>query len=105
MASMPIVVVGASSGGIEALRVVVAGLPRDFPAPVCVVLHTSPESPGVLPFILNRAGSLPAAMAATGERLHPERIYVAPPGSPSADRARTRPTDEGPEGEPISTGD
>ena len=46
MAAQCIVVIGASSGGIEALRQLIGGLPPDFPAPICVVLHTSPQSPG-----------------------------------------------------------
>jgi two-component system chemotaxis response regulator CheB len=74
-----IVVIGASGGGIEALRTLVGGLPPDFPAPVCVVLHTSPQSPGLLDEILARAGPLPATNAVSGERLLPGRIYVAPP--------------------------
>ncbi len=74
-----IVVVGASSGGIEALRELVQGLPEDFAAPICVVLHTSPEAPGILDAILSRAGVLPAHNARDRERLRPGLIYVAPP--------------------------
>ena len=74
-----VVVIGASAGGIEALRTMVAALPRDFPAPVCVVVHTSPEGPGMLDGILARAGVLPATNARNHERLHPGHIYVAPP--------------------------
>jgi two-component system chemotaxis response regulator CheB len=74
-----IIVVGASVGGIEALRTIAGGLPQDFPASVFVVVHTSPAAPGVLADILDRAGALPAAFAADGERLQPGRIYVAPP--------------------------
>jgi two-component system, chemotaxis family, protein-glutamate methylesterase/glutaminase len=55
-----------------------AGLPADFGAAIIVVLHTSPDSPGVLGNILNRAGPLPAANAVDGERIQPGRIYVAP---------------------------
>jgi two-component system chemotaxis response regulator CheB len=73
-----IVVVGASVGGIDALRTIVGGLPPDFPAAVFVVLHTAPEAPGVLADILDRAGALPAAYAEDGERIQPGRIYVAP---------------------------
>ena len=40
-----LVVVGASAGGIEALRALVAGLPADYPGALCVVCHTSPHSP------------------------------------------------------------
>ena len=42
-----IVVIGASAGGIEALRVLVGRLPADFPGSLFVVLHTSPEAMGV----------------------------------------------------------
>jgi two-component system chemotaxis response regulator CheB len=79
MSMRRIVVIGASAGALDALRGVVPALPADFPAPICVVVHTSPQSPGVLGAILARAGALPAANAADGERLRPGRIYVAPP--------------------------
>jgi two-component system chemotaxis response regulator CheB len=59
--------------------VIAAGLPRDFPAPICAVVHVSPDSPGVLASILSGAGVLPATTALSGERLEPGRIYVAPP--------------------------
>jgi two-component system chemotaxis response regulator CheB len=74
-----IVVVGTSSGGIEALRTIVAALPEDFPVAVCVVMHTAPEAPGVLPDILGRASRLVAVHPRDGERLKAGRIYVAPP--------------------------
>jgi two-component system chemotaxis response regulator CheB len=74
-----IIVIGASAGGIEALRVIAGGLPKDFPASVFVVLHTSPQSPGVLSNILARAGALPATNAVDRERIQPGRLYVAPP--------------------------
>ena len=77
--SKHLVVIGASAGGIEALRSIVAQLPEDFPAPICVVLHTSPQSPGVLDAILRRAGHLPATNGVNGDRLQPGHIYVAPP--------------------------
>src|SRR5215203_6547879 len=79
MRTKHLVVIGASAGGIETLRELVAGLPRDFPAAICVVLHSSPQSPGVLGAILTRAGSLPAHNARDRERLEPGHIYVAPP--------------------------
>ncbi|MDT5294850.1 MAG: two-component system, chemotaxis family, protein-glutamate methylesterase/glutaminase [Acidobacteriota bacterium] len=79
MSAKDIIVVGASVGGIEALRTIAGGLPKDFPASVFVVMHTSPEAPGILADILDRAGTLPAANAVDGERILPGRIYVAPP--------------------------
>ena len=74
-----IIVIGASSGGIEALTEVVAGLPRDLPAAVFVVVHIPPRSSSALPEILNRAGALTAAHAKDNEKIKQGRIYVAPP--------------------------
>jgi two-component system, chemotaxis family, protein-glutamate methylesterase/glutaminase len=79
MPGKDIIVVGTSSGGIEALQQIARGLPRDFGGSLFVVLHTSPESPGFLPQILESAGPVPATNAADGERIRPGRIYVAPP--------------------------
>lgn len=79
MSSNRIIVIGASSGGIEALSDVVAGLPEDFPAPVFVVVHVPPRSISILPDILNRAGPLTAAHAKDNEKIKSGRIYVARP--------------------------
>jgi two-component system chemotaxis response regulator CheB len=77
--SSQIVVVGTSAGGLDALRELVRHLPTDFAAPVCIVMHTAPESPGVLHDILARAGRLPATPPRDAERLQAGRLYVAPP--------------------------
>jgi len=74
-----LVVIGTSAGGLEALRTLVAALPVDFPAALCVVMHTAPQSPGVLHEILGRSGRLPAISPQSAERLLPGRVYVAPP--------------------------
>ncbi|MGH8665545.1 MAG: chemotaxis protein CheB [Burkholderiales bacterium] len=74
-----LVVVGASAGGIDALRRVVAGLPADFPAALCAVIHVSHDAPGILDRILQRAGSLPAVMVKDEERLRDGVIYVPRP--------------------------
>jgi two-component system, chemotaxis family, protein-glutamate methylesterase/glutaminase len=74
-----LVVIGASAGGVETLKDVVAGLPADLPAAVCVVLHIAPSSPSALAYILERAGRLPCRPASDGEALEPGTILVAPP--------------------------
>lgn len=79
MRSQHLVVIGASAGGVEALRALLGGLPADFGAPICVVLHTSPQAPGVLDEILKRAGPLPAVNARSGQRLEAGHVYVASP--------------------------
>src|SRR5215204_3532725 len=73
-----VIVIGASTGGVEALTRVVADIPRDVRASILVVLHIS-RGRSLLPEILTRAGRLPAAHPTDGEPLQYGRIYVAPP--------------------------
>jgi two-component system, chemotaxis family, protein-glutamate methylesterase/glutaminase len=74
-----IIVVGASAGGVEALRTLAKGLPADLPAALFAVLHMPPDSRSVLPQILTRAGRLPAREAKDGDLIEPGRIYLPVP--------------------------
>ena len=74
-----LIVVGASAGGVETLRELMAGLPATLPAAVLVVLHVGSRTPSVLPSILGRVSGLPVAQARDGESIRPGRVYVAPP--------------------------
>ncbi|HEX8631267.1 MAG TPA: chemotaxis protein CheB [Catenuloplanes sp.] len=73
-----VVAIGASAGGVEALRSLCAALPPDLPAAVLVVLHVPRSAPSALPGILTRSGPLPAHAAIDGEVLRPGLVYVAP---------------------------
>ena len=73
-----IVVVGASAGGIEALRILVGGLPRTFQGAIFAVMHISPDSPGLLRTILERSGVLPAINPVDRQPIENGKIYVAP---------------------------
>ena len=75
-----VVVLGASAGGIEALEQIIARLPAEFAAPLLVGVHVPAKHISHLPFILSRAGVLPASHPADGERLRAGHIYIAPPG-------------------------
>src|SRR5262245_9276776 len=79
MAKKDIVVIGASAGGMEALRELVGALPDDFQASVFVVWHTSPSVRSILPQLLDEEGPLTAAFATDREPIRPRQIYVAPP--------------------------
>lgn len=74
-----VVAIGASLGGIAALRRVLGGLPADFPAAVLVVQHADPRAPSRLAGALAAATPLQVRAAAEGERMREGVVYVAPP--------------------------
>jgi two-component system chemotaxis response regulator CheB len=74
----PIVVIGASEGGVSALRALHAELPEELPAAVLVVLHIGAHE-SELAEILNRGGPLHACQPMDGDRIHRGHFYVAPP--------------------------
>lgn len=79
METRNIIVIGASAGGFEALKKLVAGLPPDFQASLFIVWHMAPDVRGVLPQVLSKLGALPAEHAVDKEPIVPNRIYVAQP--------------------------
>jgi two-component system chemotaxis response regulator CheB len=79
MPARDIIVVGGSAGSLAALDVFVQGLSPRLPAAVFVVVHISPDAPGMLPDILKRSTSLPVEFARDRQRIEPGRILVAPP--------------------------
>jgi two-component system, chemotaxis family, protein-glutamate methylesterase/glutaminase len=79
MPKRDILVIGASSGGLEVLTALVGSLPAKLPASVFIVLHVSPHHPSLLPELLSRAGPLRVTHAVDGEGFAPGHIWVAPP--------------------------
>jgi two-component system chemotaxis response regulator CheB len=77
LTNFAIVVIGASVGGVEAMRKLVARLDPEAPAAYFVALHVGPNE-SMLPSILNTAGLLPAQAARHGGAITPGRIFVAP---------------------------
>ena len=74
-----LVVVGASAGGVEALKRLIRALPADLPATVCLTLHLAEGTPSLLPGILARAGSIRVLPATEGAPLEPGVVYVSQP--------------------------
>lgn len=79
MNNRDIVVIGASAGGVEALRNLCSRLPADLPASVLVVQHISPSAPSVMARLLGRASTLPVSAAVEGQPLQRGHIYVSVP--------------------------
>jgi two-component system, chemotaxis family, protein-glutamate methylesterase/glutaminase len=79
MAKRDIIVVGASAGGINALKDFIGTLSKNFHGSIFVVVHISPHSPSSLPWILGRATTLKACHPKDGETVKRGVIYIAPP--------------------------
>ena len=79
MPAHDLIVIGASAGGVEAISKLVAGLPANLSAAVCVVVHLRPYSESHLAQVLERAGPLPVVPAKQDLPLERGTIYVAVP--------------------------
>lgn len=74
-----IVVIGASTGGIEALQELTSRVSSDLQAAIFVVAHISPHSSGLLADVLNLSSKIRAHLARDREPIEYGKIYVAPP--------------------------
>lgn len=75
-----LVVIGGSAGGIEALNVLLAALPRGFAAAVMIVTHLPADTPSYLVHALAHRCVLPMLEPDAGEPIVAGRVLVAPPG-------------------------
>jgi len=77
----PVVGIGASAGGVEALEAFFAAMPAESGLAFVVVMHLDPTHESWLPEIIGRRTSMPATAARDGETVEPGRVYVLPPGA------------------------
>ncbi len=73
------VAIGASAGGVEALRRLFSAMPVDSGCAFVVVTHLAPERESLLAHLLSRTTSMPAQQVDDEAVLQPNHIYVAPP--------------------------
>ncbi|HEY0443421.1 MAG TPA: CheR family methyltransferase [Candidatus Limnocylindrales bacterium] len=73
-----LVVVGSSAGGIEALSILVASLPKDLAAPVIVAQHLDPHRASHLTEILSARSTLPVITVEDRVELRDGTIHVVP---------------------------
>lgn len=78
-ARFDVVLLAASSGGLDALGRVLGPLPKWLPVPVAVVQHLAPDGRSYLAQILGTLSAMPVDWAHAGEHLERGRIYIAPP--------------------------
>ncbi|UPJ56945.1 CheR family methyltransferase [Bradyrhizobium sp. 192] len=76
--AFPIICIGASAGGIEALEGFFRGLPAEPGLALVIVTHLSPERESVLHEIVARYTALPVHVAADAIRVQNNHVYVMP---------------------------
>ncbi len=80
-APFPIVGIGSSAGGLEALEEFFSHLPPDPQIAFVVVSHQHPSHASLLPEILRRWTPLSVREASDGLKVEPNTVYLPPPGS------------------------
>jgi two-component system chemotaxis response regulator CheB len=73
-----IIVIGTSLGGLEALQVILSGLPNTFPIPIAVVQHRHKTSDDTLRLLLQSYSNLVVKEAEDKEEILPGWVYLAP---------------------------
>lgn len=75
----PVVGIGASAGGLDALKRLMARLRPEPGMAFVVVEHLDPTRESFLATILAQATPIPVRQAEDGEPLRPNQVYVIPP--------------------------
>ncbi|MFZ1747483.1 MAG: chemotaxis protein CheB [Nitrospirales bacterium] len=79
--AFPIVGIGASAGGLEALSRFFSMLPADNGMGLVVIQHLAPDRESLMPELLARKTSLPIHVAVDETLVEPNHIYIIPPNT------------------------
>ncbi len=74
-----IVGIGASAGGVQALKTFFENVPADSGAAYIVILHLSPDHDSQLAAILQTVARIPVTQVQEKTKIEPNKIYVVPP--------------------------
>ncbi|NIY73831.1 PAS domain-containing protein [Marivivens donghaensis] len=80
MFDFPIVGVGASAGGLEAMSTVFATAEADAGMAYVVIQHLDPHHKSLLTELLSRVTDLPVQQIEEGDLVERDNVYIAPPG-------------------------
>src|SRR5512138_1906354 len=77
--SFPIVGIGASAGGLEALEQFFESMPKDSGMAFVIVQHLDPSHVGVMPELLQRTTVMKVTQVTDHLKVKPNNVYVIPP--------------------------
>jgi two-component system, chemotaxis family, CheB/CheR fusion protein len=75
---IPVVAIGASAGGLEALTAILRALPIDIPLAFILIQHLDPRRRSILPELLARVTKIPVHGALDAMKIESNHIYVMP---------------------------
>jgi two-component system, chemotaxis family, CheB/CheR fusion protein len=77
--ALPVVGIGASAGGLEALEALFAAMPVDSGMAFVVLQHLSPDFESRMVELLGRRTRIPIQQVTDGVLVEPDHIYLIPP--------------------------
>src|SRR6266542_4211958 len=77
-AVVPVVGIGASAGGLEVFKLLLADLPADTGLAIVFIQHLDPTHHSMLAEILARVTAMPVSEAADGMPVEANHVYVIP---------------------------
>jgi two-component system CheB/CheR fusion protein len=77
--SFPIVGIGASAGGLEALEQFFGNVPQNNGMAWVVIQHLDPNHKGIMPELLQRITTMKVFQATDNLQVNPDCLYVIPP--------------------------
>jgi two-component system CheB/CheR fusion protein len=77
--SYPIVGIGASAGGLEALEAFFKAMPDDAGVAIVLVVHLDPSHVSILPELLQKHTKMPVCQVQDGMDVQRDHVYVIPP--------------------------
>ena len=72
--------IGASAGGLEALKALLPALPSDRGLAFVIIVHLRAGQPSVMAEVLQPFSSMPVTQVTEDQEIEPNHIYVIPPG-------------------------
>src|SRR4051794_35564212 len=77
--SFPVVGIGASAGGLEALEHFLAHVPKGSGLAYIIVQHLDPTRKGIMPELLQRATGMQVLQVKDLIKVQPNCVYIIPP--------------------------
>jgi len=76
---IPIVGIGASAGGLEAIEKFFLNMPSDSGIAFVIIMHFDPTSKSVMVEIMKRYTKMEVQQATDGLKINPDSVYIIPP--------------------------